>query len=121
MKGSVCLIITRDQDGTTSISNTTNIVDMVGPDKWLVSFLNSPPFQRVVTIDEIQQWIIFPSQEAANNWIQGNSTQPVQDELPIVDPDDDQADAGDGTGRTNVEKRADEEAEASRPASKGKH
>lgn len=128
MKGSICLILTRNQQGQSEIVNTTQILDEVAPGKWLVTFMNAPPFQRVVNVEEVQQWMVFPNQEAANNWVEGNKAAPTQDQLPldpaptdppIIDPDDDQGDAGDGTGRTNVEKRADDEAAASRP--KGKH
>jgi hypothetical protein len=120
MQNSICLIIVRNEQGGNEIANTVRVGEEVVPGKWLATFLNPPPFQRVVNVEEIQQWMVFPNQAAADNWVRSSSAEPPeQAELPITDPDDDDADCGDGSGRTNVEKRADDEAAASKPNGDG--
>ena len=69
------------------IMNTTNIQREVKPgEKYLVRFLNPPQFSRVCNIEEIQQWLLFASQQEGQAWIDANSQQP-QPQPPTPPPE----------------------------------
>ena len=73
MIGMVGVVIQNDV-----IVNTTNIMQVVKPgETYLCRFLNPPAFQRVVPIEEIQNWILFQNQKEAEAWVQSNSQQPT--------------------------------------------
>lgn len=60
------------------LKNTVQISQVVTPgEKYLVRFLNPPSFNRVCTVDEIQTWLLFNTQEEANTWVaQSQGPQP---------------------------------------------
>ena len=59
-----------------TIANTAQIIQEIKPgEKYLVSFLNPPPSMRVVNIEEIQMWLLFPDKESGEAWVAANSQQ----------------------------------------------
>lgn len=83
MIGSICLRIIRDpKTNAQVISQTIQINQKITEGKFLCSFLNAPPFQRVVDISEISTWLIFPDQISADKWVAASR----QQEMPIEPP-----------------------------------
>lgn len=72
MKGMFGFII---QDNT--LVNSVQIQQEVKQgEKYLVQFLNDPTFSRVVSVEEIQTWLLFQNQQMANNWLVKNQPAP---------------------------------------------
>ena len=87
-------IIVQDSE----IKNTTQILREIKPgEKYLVRFLNDPPFSRVVATEEIQQWVLFPNQKEANNWVAGSRQQKM--ELPPETPKPPKPEGANGSGK----------------------
>ena len=73
----------------------------VGTDRWLCRYQPStqaPAWQKVVSIDEIMNWVLFQNPQEMNQWIEANKD-PVPDGasgLPNGGADD--GDDGEGDG-----------------------
>ena len=71
MIGMVGVVIQNDV-----ILNTVNIMQEIKPgEKYLCRFLNPPAFQRVVAVEEIQQWLLFQNEKEGRAWVDANSQQ----------------------------------------------
>ncbi len=55
-------------------------------EKYLVHFLGDPQFVRVVQIEEIQSWLLFPDQNMANIWLAKNLKQAEPPPEPPPEP-----------------------------------
>ncbi len=70
-----------------TIQNTAQITQEIQPgQKYMVSFLNEPPFMRICDIEEIQGWLLFPNKESGEKWIAGNAQQQMPMDPPVAPP-----------------------------------
>jgi len=69
-----------------SVQNTVRITQEVkAGEKYMVQFLGDPQFARVCQVEEIQTWLLFPNQKAADNWLQ-KSVMPSKPAIPSEVP-----------------------------------
>lgn len=95
MQGMIGLIIQNNV-----LANTVQIGNQVGNDRYLCRFETPPPFNRVVHLEEIQQWLLFMNPQEMQTWIDANKDpdQPLPPgAAPPADPPGD--DGGEGNGQ----------------------